>query len=66
MCNYFLINELALGNRSLGYEFVTEKEVVEMTAKTVKDLPFVPEQFPRRIGVLSAEGSGWKHRRAAK
>ena len=37
MCNYYLINELALGNRSLGYEFVTEKEVVEMTAKTVRD-----------------------------
>ena len=37
MCNYYLINELALGNRSLGFEFVTEKEVVEMTAKTVKD-----------------------------
>ncbi len=37
MCNYYLINELALGNRSLGFEFATEKEVVEMTAKTVKD-----------------------------
>ena len=37
MCNYYLINELALGNRSLGFEFVTEKEVVEMTAKTVRD-----------------------------
>ena len=37
MCNYYLINELSLGNRSLGYEFVTEKEVVEMTAKTVKE-----------------------------
>lgn len=37
MCNYYLINELALGNRSLGFEFVTEKEVIEMTAKTVKD-----------------------------
>ena len=37
MCNYYLINELALGNRSLGFEFVTEKEVVEMTAKTVKE-----------------------------
>lgn len=37
MCNYYLINELALGNRSLGFEFATEKEVVEMTAKIVKD-----------------------------
>ena len=41
MCNYYLINELALGNRSLGFEFVSisdkKSEVVEMTAKTVRD-----------------------------
>ncbi len=41
MCNYYLLNELALGNRSLGFEFVSisdkKSEVVEMTAKTVKD-----------------------------
>ena len=41
MCNYYLINELALGNRSLGFEFVAisdkKSEVVEMTAKTVRD-----------------------------
>ena len=41
MCNYYLTNELALGNRSLGFEFVAisdkKSEVVEMTAKTVRD-----------------------------
>ena len=41
MCNYYLLNELALGNRSLGFEFIAisdkKSEVVEMTAKTVKD-----------------------------
>ena len=41
MCNYYLLNELALGNRSLGFEFVSisdkKSEVVEMTAKTVRD-----------------------------
>lgn len=41
MCNYYLINELSLGTRNLGFEFVSisdkKSEVVEMTAKTVKD-----------------------------
>ena len=41
MCNYYLLNELALGNRSLGFEFIAisdkKSEVVEMTAKTVRD-----------------------------
>ena len=41
MCNYYLINELALGNRNLGFEFIAisdkKSEVVEMTAKTVRD-----------------------------
>ena len=41
MCNYYLINELSLGTRNLGFEFIAisdkKSEVVEMTAKTVKD-----------------------------
>lgn len=35
MCNYYLINELALGSRNLGFEFIAisdkKSEVVEMT-----------------------------------
>ena len=41
MCNYYLINELSLGTRNLGFEFIAisdkKSEVVEMTAKTVRD-----------------------------
>lgn len=37
MCKYYVINELALGNRSLGYELATEKEIIEMTAKGIRD-----------------------------
>lgn len=41
MCNYYLLNELALGSRNLGFEFIAisdkKTEVVEMTAKTVRD-----------------------------
>lgn len=41
MCNYYLINELSLGIRNLGFEFIAisdkKSEVVEMTAKTVRD-----------------------------
>ena len=37
MCKYYVINELALGNRSLGYELATDKEIVEMTAKSIRD-----------------------------
>lgn len=41
MCNYYLINELSLGSRNLGFEFIAisdkKSEVVEMTAKTVRD-----------------------------
>ena len=37
MCKYYVINELALGNRSLGYELATDKEIVEMTAKGIRD-----------------------------
>ena len=41
MCNYYLLNELALGSRNLGFEFIAisdkKSEIVEMTAKTVRD-----------------------------
>ena len=37
MCKYYVINELALGNRSLGYELATDKEIIEMTAKGIRD-----------------------------
>ena len=41
MCNYYLLNELVLGSRNLGFEFISisdkKSEVIEMTAKTVKD-----------------------------
>lgn len=37
MCKYYVINELALGNRSLGYELATDREIVEMTAKSIRD-----------------------------
>ena len=37
MCNYFIINQLSLGNRILGYELLSDKnfEVIEMTPRMV-------------------------------
>lgn len=41
MCNYYLLNELVLGSRNLGFELIAisdkKSEIVEMTAKTVRD-----------------------------
>ncbi len=37
MCVMYIINELVLGNRTLGYEIATDKEIIEMTSKQLKD-----------------------------
>lgn len=36
MCTKFVINELRLGNRMLGYELFNGKEIIEMTPANVK------------------------------
>jgi len=37
MCKLYVLNELVLGGRELGWELFNGKEVVEMTSKQIKD-----------------------------
>lgn len=37
MCKMYVVNQLNLGNRKLGYELFNGKEIVEMTEKMLKD-----------------------------